>query len=84
VNLGAPEILIMGAVIVLLFGAKKLPELARSIGQAKSELEKGHHRLPAEPSDGEAVESAIPEARDATGAVRPDSGTGPADAEPRG
>ncbi len=33
-GLGAPEILIVLAVIVLLFGAKKLPELARGTGQA--------------------------------------------------
>jgi sec-independent protein translocase protein TatA len=33
-GLGAPELLIIVAVIVLLFGAKKLPELARGSGRA--------------------------------------------------
>lgn len=33
-NLGAPEILLILAVVVLLFGAKKLPELARGSGRA--------------------------------------------------
>lgn len=32
-QLGAPEILIILAIVVLLFGAKKLPELARGAGQ---------------------------------------------------
>ncbi|MGL5810077.1 MAG: Sec-independent protein translocase subunit TatA [Nocardioides sp.] len=34
IGLGAPEILAVLAVIVLLFGAKKLPELARGSGRA--------------------------------------------------
>jgi sec-independent protein translocase protein TatA len=33
-DLGAPELLIIFAVIVLLFGAAKLPELARGSGRA--------------------------------------------------
>ena len=32
-QLGAPEILIILGIVVLLFGAKKLPELARGAGQ---------------------------------------------------
>lgn len=33
-DVGAPEILLVLIVIVLLFGAKKLPELARGSGRA--------------------------------------------------
>ena len=33
-GLGATELLIIGAVIVMMFGATKLPELARGSGQA--------------------------------------------------
>lgn len=33
-SLGWPEILIILVVLVLLFGAKKLPDLARSVGQS--------------------------------------------------
>ena len=33
-DIGAPELLIVLAVIVLLFGASKLPDLARGTGQA--------------------------------------------------
>jgi sec-independent protein translocase protein TatA len=36
-----PEWLIVLGVIVLLFGAKKLPELARSMGKASGEFKKG-------------------------------------------
>ncbi|MFB5601112.1 MAG: twin-arginine translocase TatA/TatE family subunit [Nitrososphaeraceae archaeon] len=37
---GAEWIFIILAVIVLIFGYKKIPELARSIGKASSEFEK--------------------------------------------
>ncbi|GGU16061.1 Sec-independent protein translocase subunit TatA [Lentzea flava] len=33
-NLGATELLIIGVVILLLFGSKKLPEMARSLGRS--------------------------------------------------
>lgn len=39
-SLGAPELLIILAVVMLLFGAKKVPDLAKSLGQAKREFEK--------------------------------------------
>lgn len=33
-NMGTPEILIIALVVVLLFGATKLPQMARSLGQS--------------------------------------------------
>lgn len=33
-GLGTRELIILAAILVLLFGAKKIPELARSIGDA--------------------------------------------------
>ena len=36
-----PEWLVVLGVVVLLFGAKKLPELARSVGRSTSEFKKG-------------------------------------------
>ena len=36
-----PEWIVVLIVIVLLFGAKKLPELARSLGKSSSEFKKG-------------------------------------------
>ena len=41
-NLGPLELLLIVAVVVLLFGSKKLPELARGLGQAAHEFRKGH------------------------------------------
>jgi sec-independent protein translocase protein TatA len=41
VNLGAPELLIVLVVILVLFGGAKLPKLARSLGQAQNEFKKG-------------------------------------------
>jgi sec-independent protein translocase protein TatA len=38
-NLGTPELLLVLAVMLLLFGGAKLPSLARSLGQAKHEFE---------------------------------------------
>jgi TatA/E family protein of Tat protein translocase len=40
-NLGAGEIILIVLVILLLFGAKKIPDLARSIGKGMSEFKKG-------------------------------------------
>ena len=35
------QVIIVIAVVVILFGAKKIPELARSLGKAKGEFKKG-------------------------------------------
>lgn len=40
-NLGPLELGLIAAVVILLFGAKKLPEMARSLGKAKGEFKKG-------------------------------------------
>ena len=39
-SLGMPELLIILVILLILFGASKLPQLARSLGQAKKEFEK--------------------------------------------
>ena len=40
-DLGAPELLIILIIAFLLFGANKLPKLARSLGQASKEFKAG-------------------------------------------
>ena len=39
--IGNTEALIIGGIIILLFGATALPKLARSLGKAKREFQKG-------------------------------------------
>ena len=40
-DLSTPDLLIILAIVLLLFGAKKLPELSRSLGSSARELRKG-------------------------------------------
>lgn len=40
-QIGLPEILLILAVLLLLFGARKLPELARSMGRSTKEFKQG-------------------------------------------
>lgn len=40
-GIGAPELLIVLAIVLLLFGGKKLPELFKSAGTSVRELRKG-------------------------------------------
>jgi sec-independent protein translocase protein TatA len=42
---GGPEVLVIGGVVVLLFGASKLPKLAKSAGKAKGEFRKGRQEI---------------------------------------
>ena len=52
------EFLLVLAVIALLFGGAKLPKLARSLGSAKSEFEKGlRESSEDDPKSGESPES---------------------------
>jgi sec-independent protein translocase protein TatA len=41
VNLGAPELLIILVIVLLIFGGSKLPKLAKSLGQAQKEFKEG-------------------------------------------
>lgn len=40
-GIGTPELIIILVIVLLLVGGKKLPELARSVGESVQELRKG-------------------------------------------
>jgi sec-independent protein translocase protein TatA len=40
-DFGMPELVIILAIVLLLFGGKKLPELSKSLGESVKELRKG-------------------------------------------
>jgi sec-independent protein translocase protein TatA len=40
-DMGMPELIIVLAIVLLLFGGKKLPELSKSLGTSMRELRKG-------------------------------------------
>lgn len=40
-GLGLPELIIILVILLLLFGATRLPKLARSLGESAGELKKG-------------------------------------------
>ncbi|KAB1194611.1 MULTISPECIES: Sec-independent protein translocase subunit TatA/TatB [Haloferax] len=48
---GGPELLIVLLVLVLLFGANKIPKLARSTGQAMGEFKRGRSEIEEELSE---------------------------------
>ena len=50
--LGPEDIGIVLVIAALMFGGKKIPELARSLGRAKSEFQKGLREGDSEPKDG--------------------------------
>jgi sec-independent protein translocase protein TatA len=70
-NLGGPDLFIVLLIVLILFGAKKLPDLARSLGQSMNEFRKARedidrelHNAGARPS-----EAATLPVRAATGKV---------------
>jgi sec-independent protein translocase protein TatA len=40
-DFGAPELIIILAIVLLLFGGKKLPEVSKALGESMRELRKG-------------------------------------------
>jgi sec-independent protein translocase protein TatA len=54
-GIGAPELIILLLVILLLFGSTKLPKLAKSLGEAQKEFKKGVAESEAAPVPDEKV-----------------------------
>lgn len=67
--IGTPEMIMIFVVILLLFGAKKLPELARGIGKSMGEFKKARedfeHEITRAESETRVKEAAGKESRDA-------------------
>ncbi|MGH9157020.1 MAG: Sec-independent protein translocase subunit TatA/TatB [Acidimicrobiales bacterium] len=40
-SIGAPELIILLVIVLLVFGSTRLPKLARSLGQASKEFKQG-------------------------------------------
>jgi len=47
-NLGGPDLFIILPIVLVLFGAKKLPDLARSLGQSMNEFRKAREDIDGE------------------------------------
>ena len=85
-NLGGPDLFIILLIVLVLFGAKKLPDLARSLGQSMNEFRKARedidrelHHTGAQPSQPQPSQStqqvaARPSAQQATSAARAQQG----------
>jgi sec-independent protein translocase protein TatA len=81
-NLGGPDLFIILLIVLVLFGAKKLPDLARSLGQSMNEFRKARedidrelHYTGAQPSQPQPSQStqqvtAVPSAQKMTPAAR--------------
>ena len=52
-NLGWQEILLILLIVLILFGAKKIPEMAKSLGRGVREFKKGLNGLTETPDDDE-------------------------------
>ena len=56
-SLGAPEIIIIALVVLLLFGGKKIPELMRGIGQGVRSFKEGINGIEKDIKDNTDVEA---------------------------
>lgn len=55
-NIGLPEIIIVLVIVLVIFGPKRLPELARSVGKASREFKTAIHEDPEKTNDSSATE----------------------------
>lgn len=60
---GGPELIVVLIVFVLLFGAKKLPELGSSVGKSIQNFKRGMAEANAEDADAETDDSTVDNAQ---------------------
>ena len=80
-GLGGPELLIILAIILLLFGAKKLPELAKGLGKSMKEFKKAAQEV--QDDFQEAMDTAEPEKKPAPPAAQEVPPPAPVEEPPR-
>jgi sec-independent protein translocase protein TatA len=68
-NFGGPDLIILLLIILVLFGAKKLPELAKGMGQAVREFQKAKDEFTDELHNAGKAPEPKPEVRQADAAV---------------
>ncbi|MFI8185285.1 Sec-independent protein translocase subunit TatA [Actinacidiphila glaucinigra] len=70
-KLGTPELLLILAVVILIFGAKRLPDMARSLGQSMRIL-KSETKAMREPEDNATATDPSPAPPAAAGSISPE------------
>jgi sec-independent protein translocase protein TatA len=68
-NLGGPDLIIILLIVLVLFGAKKLPELAKGMGQAVKEFQKAKDEFSDELHNAGTTTPAKPDVRQADATV---------------
>jgi sec-independent protein translocase protein TatA len=58
-NFGGPDVLIILLIVLILFGAKKLPDLARGLGQSVNEFRKAREDIDRELHDAGASSASL-------------------------
>ncbi len=66
-GIGAQELLLILLIILLLFGARKIPEIARGLGKSVAEFKKGTKDLQEEIKSEEPEKRQPPEKKDLAG-----------------
>jgi sec-independent protein translocase protein TatA len=66
-NFGGPDVLIILLIVLILFGAKKLPDLARGLGQSVNEFRKAREDINRELHDAGALSASSSNSQEEVG-----------------